>query len=221
MRWHVELIARDGSVPVRANGVMPCHQQVPHSDVVGQHPRHESPNLAKSGGRDGRREQQGADTVVLHAIIDGHCQLLDPGAKRLEDKVSNNPPTFDSHEAVTSPVVRCREPLGLLITDPVGRAVEAQRPTFGRKVGVEALELFGVVGADPPHADVVVDHIRIVVQLLPTEQCRASLPQGPSGTAPALLIQVKPSCSQPQVVAEVGVGDGDQRPSALCHRPPE
>jgi hypothetical protein len=101
-------------------------EQAPHRDVVDHHPRHQPPNMPNSGRRDCRRQQQRSKTVVLQPVVDGHGKLLNPVAERLEHKVTNNPPIGDSHEAVTSLMICCRERLGLLMTDPMGRAMEAQ-----------------------------------------------------------------------------------------------
>lgn len=87
--------------------------------------------MPKSGRRDGCRQQQRANTLVLQAIVDGDGQFLDPIAKRLEHEVTNNPSIDDSHEAVTAPVIHCRVALGLLMVDPTRRPMEAQDTAIG------------------------------------------------------------------------------------------
>src|SRR6185503_17785456 len=80
-------------------------------------------------------------------------------------------------------MICCRECLGLLMTNPMGRAVEAQEATIGRQVGVKGLDLLRVPRADPAHTDVVVDHVPILAQLVASRQCQAARREGPSGTA--------------------------------------
>ena len=118
--------------------------------------------MPKASRRHGRRQQQRADSLVLHALVNGHRQLLDPVAHRLEHKVTDNLSIRHSHETVAEPMISRRELVGLLLTDPPRRAVETKGAAFGRKIGVEALQLWRVTWGDPAHTDVVVDHALIV-----------------------------------------------------------
>lgn len=181
-RRHRELIASDEPLPCEAQLVVARYQQMPHRSVLGPHPGHEALDATKSGGCDGCRQQERPDTVVLDAIIDGHGQLLGPVAERLEHEVTNDPAARHGDEAVAQPVIGRGELLGLIVTEPTGRAVETLGAAVSREFGVEPLEYSGIARDDPADTDVIVEHAPIVAGSARWRQCRASPSQGPSGT---------------------------------------
>lgn len=189
-------------------------EQVAHCSVVGAHPGNQALNTPKASGGDPRRQQQRPHAVVLHAVVDGHGNLLGPSAQRLEDEVTDDPASGHGDESIAALVIGGGELIGLLVADAPRSAVESRRAAVGRELRVEPLELGRVAGRNPAHTDVMAIHAPIVAPHQRWWECRASLHDGPSGPVESAL-QVEIPGGSLQVVAEGGVRDRDQRVRAF------
>lgn len=100
--------------------------------------------------------------MMLDAVINGHRQLVGSDVNRLEDEMTDDPPTGHCDKTIAPPMISRCEFHGLPVSDAPRRRVESRRAATVRKVGVETRELGRIVTCDPAYADVVLHHVLMV-----------------------------------------------------------